>query len=223
MATVGAGLQKSKARENVMALLNSSQTTTDPHIFVREITHRINNEFASAISAVSLAASQSENQEVRIALAGVLEHLWSYARVHRALQMPTADATIDASEYIGALCQSISSSKLQHRGVELVFVDQHFQLDATRCWKLGMIVNELITNAERHAFRDCGGTIRVELACSGAFVVCRVIDNGTGCEEITAGRGTAIIECLVSDLGGEIVRQCGPRGTLAKLVFPNGD
>jgi two-component sensor histidine kinase len=49
-------------------------------------------------------------------------------------------------------------------------------MDFERCWRLGLIVSELITNAERHAFRNAGGCIRVKLLPSQSFAECRVTD-----------------------------------------------
>ena len=77
------------------------------------MTHRINNEFASVISFVSLAAARSANREVKVTLAGVMDLLDNHARVHSALQMPTGDHLVDAAEYLRELCISISRSKLK--------------------------------------------------------------------------------------------------------------
>ena len=52
-------------------------------VLLHELNHRINNEFSSAISAVSLAAAHSGNEEVKMALSAVNELLHSYADVHR--------------------------------------------------------------------------------------------------------------------------------------------
>jgi two-component sensor histidine kinase len=203
-----------------MTSLNSIEKFVDDQLLVREITHRINNEFASAISVVSLTAARSNSEEVKCALAGVLDRLHSYARVHRALQMPSQIASIDASEYMRALCQSISQSKLEHRGIELVYAESPVELSSEHCWKLGMIVAELITNAARHAFGEGGGTIRVELSSTGAFIECHVLDNGAVRGQIQPGQGTKIIEALARGLDGEITQIFGPNGATSTLVFP---
>jgi two-component sensor histidine kinase len=75
-------------------------------VLLHELNHRINNEYASAISAVSLAAAHSGNEEVKLALSAVNELLHSYADVHRALQMPETDRLIDAASYLRQLCES---------------------------------------------------------------------------------------------------------------------
>jgi two-component sensor histidine kinase len=203
----------------IMTSLNSVEKFVDEQLLVREITHRINNEFASAIGVVSLTAARSNSEEVKHALAGVLDRLHSYARVHRALQMPSQIASINASEYMRALCQSISQSKLEHRGIELVYAESPVELSSERCWKLGMIVAELITNAARHAFGEGGGTIRVELLSTGAFIECRVLDNGAARGQILPGQGTRIIEALARGLDGEIEQIFGSNGATSTLVF----
>jgi two-component sensor histidine kinase len=60
----------------------------DTRLLLREFTHRINNDFTSAIIIVSLAAARSRSGEVKAALSAVQDRLQSYASVHRALQMP---------------------------------------------------------------------------------------------------------------------------------------
>ncbi len=122
------------------------------HVLLREIQHRINNEFGSAISLVSVAAAHSGSTDVKAALIAVREILHRYADVHRALQMPDQDTPIDAAAYLRRLCLSISRSKLDQMKIKLVLAAAPMWLQSDRCWRLGMIVYELITNAAKHAF-----------------------------------------------------------------------
>jgi two-component sensor histidine kinase len=55
--------------------LETQQPCTEGRLLVYELTHRINNEFASAISVVSLAAARSGNREIKVALTAVTERL----------------------------------------------------------------------------------------------------------------------------------------------------
>src|ERR1043165_9072279 len=81
-------------------------------LLLREFSHRINNELASAIGLVSVAANRCDNNEARATLAAVRDRLQSFARVHHSLQMPEYTTTIDLTAYIHQLCRSISHSKL---------------------------------------------------------------------------------------------------------------
>ncbi len=190
------------------------------YLLLRELMHRMNNELAATIGFASLSAARSSNDDVKVALAGVIQQVTDSARVYRALQMPVEDGWIDAAAYLRELCQSISRAKLQHRGIELVLIECPLRLNASRCWRLGMIVSELIANASRHAFRDSGGRIQVELIDRETSVECIVTDDGSGSENIKPGQGMKIIRSLVAELRGMINHRSGTKGTTAILAFP---
>lgn len=155
-----------------------SQDSFSERLLLQEMTHRVNNEFASAIQIVSSTAARSSNGDVKNALVGVIERLHSYARVHHALQMPVNNNPIDASAYLRELCRSISSAKLKNTGIELIFVEQPFRLSAERSWMMGMIVAELITNAVRHAFDQREELSELSAWCRriSLFVACRIME-----------------------------------------------
>jgi two-component sensor histidine kinase len=193
----------------------------EERMLLRELNHRINNEFASIINMVSLAAARSGNEEVKAALNGVTERLHQYVDVHRALKIPQHAARLDAVAHLRRLCQSISRSKLDHMKIKLVLEACPLTLSSDRCWRLGMIVYELITNAARHAFSGQEGEIRVELSRAGALVQCKVLDNGSGSATFQPGQGTKIVRYLAEELEGRIEHHFGPDGSMALVVFPS--
>jgi two-component sensor histidine kinase len=91
-------------------------------LLLHELNHRINNEFASVINMVLVAAGRSGNEHVKLALTDVAELLHRCADVNRALQAPQADTLTDAATYLRRLCFSISRFKLDHKKISLVFV-----------------------------------------------------------------------------------------------------
>jgi two-component sensor histidine kinase len=201
--------------------LSTYRSTAEARLLLRELTHRVNNEFASAIQVVSVTAAKSRDNRVKAALTRVMEKLHDYARVHRALQMPANNDCIDASAYLRELCRSISRSKLENRNIELVLAEQQLQMPSEQCWLMGMIVSELITNAVRHAFDQQGGTIRVECRTSGAFVECRVSDNGSASStDIRLGGGLRIIEALAQAFGATFQFDFGKDGSKSVLAVP---
>ena len=196
-------------------------TSSNERLLLREIAHRINNEFASAIQSVSFTAARSSDLNIKMALVGVMEQLHNYARVHHALQMPANDDSIDAPAYLRSLCDSISRSKLKDRRIELVLVERPFKMSSDRCWMMGMIIAELITNAVRHAFDGRGGTIEVECRPSGAFVDCRVSDDGSASSvDARPGSGMKIIGALAQELGASLKMNFGEDGSQAVLIIP---
>jgi two-component sensor histidine kinase len=209
-----------KKKHFPMQAQNMSMNDFGECLLLQEMTHRINNELTSTISIISCTAAQSTNCEVKVALAKVTEHLYDHARIYRALQMPTANRLVDAAAYLRELCQSISRAKLRHNGVELVLVEHSLELSSAQCWRLGLIVSELITNASRHAFAGGAGTIRVELKKREANVECRVADDGSGPENFRPGQGLEIVQQLVRGLNGRINQRFGAKGSLAIVSFP---
>ena len=210
----------SKRRQTPIRVEEVRTSELEEFFLLREMAHRINNELTSTIGIISCDADRSNNCDVKVALAKVIEHLYDHARVYHALQMPTANRSIDAAAYLRELCQSISRAKLQHNGVELVLVERPLHLSSSQCWRLGLIVSELITNASRHAFADVGGAIRVELKKRGTSVECRVSDNGSGPENIRPGRGLGIMQQLARKLNGRINQRFGSKGAVAIVSFP---
>ena len=200
----------------------SKRETTLERILLHELIHRINNEFSSLIGAVSRTAARSVNHEVKVALAHIIELLSHYAELHRALRMPERDTQIDAAAYLEDLCLSISRSKLDGMKIALVLTASPLWLPSERCWRLGMMVYELVTNAARHAFGNGKGEIRVELSRAGKLVECRVVDNGSAPTSVRRGRGLRIVDELVKGLDGRLDQRFGPRGSFSILTFPYG-
>ncbi len=192
----------------------------ESELFLAELSHPINNEYATAISMLSVAAARTASEEAKAALEAARERLHDYARVHRALQMPRAGDLVDVSDAVREVCQSISQSRLKGRNITLTLVEQPFSMNADRCWQFCLILSELITNSVRHAFGTVGGSIRVEVRSLNSLVVCRVSDNGRGAfRRVRPGRGLAIIEGLVRSLEGKVEFRFDASGSCAVLAF----
>lgn len=183
--------------------------------------HLTDNEFTSAINLVSVAAVRADNAEVKTALDSLVELLHEHNDVHRLLRMPERDVLVDAAYYLQKLGFAMSRSRLDRMEIRLVFAADTLPLQSHRCWRLGLIVHELIANSARHAcFGGQDGQIRVELARSGPSVSCTVSDNGSAAGGLRAGRGLRIVSDLVKSLGGRIRHRFGPQSTSFVLVFP---
>ena len=112
---------------------SSEQSSSEARLLLREYSHRTNNEFASAIGAICVAAAHSANNEAKAVLAAVQDQLQNYAQVHHALQLPEHSSCIDAAAYLRQLCRAISRSKLDRKGIELRLVERPFRMDLERC------------------------------------------------------------------------------------------
>jgi two-component sensor histidine kinase len=199
----------------------SDAAASEAHLLVREITHRIHNELAAAIGVASLTASRSKNDEVKVALADVIDVLCNFALVHHAPRNADASDTARCGRIFAITLSVYKQVQTKSSRDSALFVESSVQLSSERCWRLGMIASELITSAQRLAFGDRGGTIRVELSSFRNFVVLRVADDGCFREPIVPGRGMKIIEELARGLDGEIAQSFGWNGGVSTVVFPS--
>jgi two-component sensor histidine kinase len=193
----------------------------DGSLLLRELNHRIKNELTSAIYAVSAKAVQSDSVAVKAALLDVVDLLHQCADVHRALRMPDQERLTDAAKYLQQLCFSITKYRLDRLAIRVLFSADDLKLEGERCWKLGLIVSELLTNVARHAQFGAGRPeLRVELMLAGNVVKCSVSDNGSAPEPIRRGRGLAIIGDLASSLDGRVHTSCAAEGHSFLVTFP---
>jgi two-component sensor histidine kinase len=193
----------------------------DGTLLLRELNHRLNNELTCAICAVSVKAMQSDSAAVKTALLDVVELLHQCADVNRALRMPDRRNLTDAARYLQRLCFSVTKYQLDRLAIRVLFSADDLRLEGERCWKLGLIVSELLTNVARHAQFDARDPdLRVELMLAGNVVKCRVADNGFASEPVRRGRGLAIIGELASSLGGRVHTSCAAEGSSFLLTFP---
>jgi two-component sensor histidine kinase len=219
-----AGGGRSKSRQRFVANGNEQARATnqasDAQLLLREFTHRINNELTSAICMITVATMRSANRRVKHALSEVENRLQAYAEVNRTLQMPNHVTLVDVGTYLKKLCRAISRAKLDFREIELTFVERPFLMGSDRCWRLGLIVFELVTNSARHAFGEGGGSICVELVPLRSAIECHVSDNGKSETPAGAGHGCHIIKELVRSLDGRITQHFGCSGSRSTIHIP---
>jgi two-component sensor histidine kinase len=102
-----------------------------------------------------------------------------------------------------------------------LFSADDLRLEGERCWKVGLILSELLANVARHAqFGDRHPELRVELMLTGNLVKCKVSDNGSAPEPVRRGRGLTIVGELASSLGGRVHTSCAAEGSFFLLTFP---
>lgn len=193
---------------------------SDPLVLVAEISHRVINEYSQAIAGIRVAAQRTASGEAQEILANAVTRLLTFAEAHKALQAPRPGDNLDLAEYLTRLCKAVTAASLQERGIRLILTADCATLSAERCWRVALIVSELITNGVRHGLKNGAGNIRVEVANDGPDISCRVIDDGHGSPKPKPGRGFAVVTGLAEELGGTMRWLFTADGTVAELIFP---
>ncbi len=97
-------------------------------------------------------------------------------------------------------------------------------LPADRAIPLGLIVNELVTNAVKYAFpSETSGTVLVTLKRGPGELHLTVADDGKGIDPRRAdsGVGGRLVEAFSQQLGGQLERKSGTQGTVVRLTLPS--
>lgn len=169
---------------------------------VEEINHRVVNEYSEAIASLNLAAARAGDHRIKSELMRVAERLHRHAEAHRALMPLRISGGENLADYLDRICGSFTQATLAERGVTLTLDAADIFLSTERCWRMGLVVAELIRNAARHGRFETDGQISVQLTEMAGQAVCRVENGGTTGARAAAGRGQEVIRFLMADLGG---------------------
>lgn len=186
---------------------------------VEEISHRVVNEFSEAIAMITLAA-RGESGTVRTALEQAADRLRVHARSHSALLPPRTEGLMDLAEHLEGVCGAMSGAFIADKGNRLMLSADAAMLPAATCWRIGLIVAELVRNAARHGLAGEPGLIFVRVAAEPGALSCVVRDTGTVSGTPKAGLGQKLVRNLAAELGGSVDWRFGPDGTTARVTFP---
>jgi two-component sensor histidine kinase len=191
-------------------------------LLLEEMSHRVKNKFAMVSSIISLQARRS-SPEVRQALEDIASRVNIIATVHNYLQLSRHEGLIDMSEYLPRLCESLDDALLGPRAVSLRATAAKIELPPDKALSIGVIVNELVTNAIKYAFGDGqAGQVHVDLDKEQERLVLTVRDNGCGyAPSAEAGLGTRLVTTFAAQLGGSATwSQSRTGGCTINVVFP---
>src|SRR5690606_23449864 len=98
--------------------------------------------------------SRSAEEDTREALVSAADRVQTIARVHRRLELHGERVVVDTKSYISELCADLRLSRLAMRPIALECDAERHSISLEKAVPLGLIINESITNAAKHAFPD---------------------------------------------------------------------
>ncbi|MBV8686217.1 MAG: DUF4118 domain-containing protein [Alphaproteobacteria bacterium] len=189
---------------------------------LREIDHRTKNNFQIVTSLLLLQANRSGNKEVHAALKEAAERLQAVAGVYAALTPGSEGlAAVRLQDHLEALCDQIRRGMLAE-GVTLETDLEPMVVPHDTAVSLGIVVNELVTNACKHAFPGGRGAIRITARQEGERARVEVSDDGCGLaeERPPPGVGTKVVAAFVKRLKGRSELRSSPKGTVHTVLVP---
>lgn len=191
----------------------------------REIDHRAKNNYQTVLSLVQLQATRSEDTQVQQALRQVADRITAIAVANQHLALRSEDlATVSLRDHLCELCSQLERGLA--RGEVRVECDvPDLATNADTAIHLGIIVNELVTNALKHAFAEGGnGVVRVQSKLLARGFEVEVSDNGGGMDRPSTvpgtGLGRKLVETFAQHLDARLEMQTSAAGTTHKIIVP---
>jgi PAS domain S-box-containing protein len=167
--------KRKRAEESITA------SVREKGVLLREIHHRVRNSLQVVISILRLQSRRTSEPEIRAALLESEDRIRAMALIHETLHSSDNLAAISCYDYIRQIIRSLAR---RYSGCPAIIEDQISDIDLhiDQAVPVGLIVNELVSNALQHAFPDQQpGQIMVLIEPSGKdHLELTVSDNGTG-------------------------------------------
>lgn len=190
---------------------------------LQEVSHRVKNSLALVSSLLRLQARPIEGA-ARHALEEAALRVHAVARVHDLLWRRAGTREIELKPFLSDLCAAVAASAPGHQTVcrlEAAVVSSDFAVP------LGLLVNELLTNAYKYAYPGEAGEVRLRGTRErGERYRLEVEDSGVGLPpgfDLAAAReslGMKVITSLTAQLGGELTAERADPGARFTLRFP---
>ena len=195
-------------------------------MLLQELTHRVKNSLQFIAAMVMIEARSHKSGEGKAALERVSNRITALGQLYAKLTKADTVEAVDAATYLNELCRDLIASVHEEGETSIVLkTDIESELLPTdRAIPIGLIVNELVTNAVKYAFPgDAKGTVTVTLKRVPGELRLTVADDGQGLDPRRAdsGLGGRLVDGFAQQLGGQVERKSDRQGTTVHLIFPS--
>lgn len=199
------------------------KSLAEKELLLKEIHHRVKNNLMIISSLLSLQSRQVKDRETMDLFRESENRTRSMALIHERLYRSEDLKNIDLAEYLGRLASEIFRSYSADSRIRLNLEIDELKVDVETAVPLGLIVNELLTNAVKHAFPDGEGTVTVSLSKRNGTVTLEVSDDGAGFPEdidweSSPSLGLQLVRSLTEQIDGK-VEMISDGGTTFRIIF----
>jgi two-component sensor histidine kinase len=181
---------------------------TEKETLIREVHHRVKNNITAMERLLMLQADSSASGELKEALQDTISRVQSTRILYEKLMLQEDTHQVSIPEYAAGLIEALVQVFDPNGTVRIDTRITDFRLDAKKAFSLGIIINELLTNAFKHAFGERGtGLVSVAIDKDDDNVVLIVHDDGVGFSENApkpdgSGFGLTVVRMLAEQSGG---------------------
>jgi len=199
------------------------RSLAEKDVLLREIHHRVKNNLQVISSLLALKARRTRDPVAHDALRESQARVRAIAILHERLFRNDDLARVDMGEYARSVAGEVLRSFGARDRLDCRVSGPEMELSLDIAVPCGLILNELVTNAVKHAFPDeRSGHITVTLAAEEEAVALTVADDGvgdTGPLDKPGSLGVTLVRTLASQLDGEATFTVG-EGTTCRVRFP---
>ncbi|MGK2909142.1 MAG: histidine kinase dimerization/phosphoacceptor domain -containing protein [Sphingobium sp.] len=216
--------QKAQVEEQVRARTADLQSALEEKtLLLHEVDHRVKNNLTMIGALLRLQSRTIEDPQFQAALENMLERIDALAIVHRRLYQSEDIGSFDVGSFAYDLAADVLAST-GRRNIRLVTDVEPVMIPASKASATGLILNELITNAVKHAFADNRpGELRLSVKQTDGAIIMELQDDGPGFDT-TAVKDGSIGKSLILRLTRQIKAhtrwQSDDSGTRATVTFP---
>ena len=200
------------------------QRERDVQLLGNEISHRIKNNLQLIVGLITFEARKAGTSCVS-GYRAMQARIGAIAALYDVMSLSNRIGIVTVDDYLRKIANTMAASLLGDASGITIEVDaEPLEIDPELTVPLGLLVNELATNAIKHAFPDGAGRVLFMARKIGHKIELTVSDNGVGLKDaapMTQSRGLNYVAIFVRQLGGEISTSGAPGlGTTIQVRFP---
>lgn len=199
--------------------LSARRAVAKAEIMAREIDHRVMNSLQFVSGLLTLQSREPDVSDTVGQLQMAANRVAAVARVHQHFQSDEAAEMVSCIMFLRRMCEDMS----EILGKPVNVQGDEGNVPTTCIQPIGLIVNELVTNAAKHG----AGAIDVIYMITGSIHEISVCDEGEGLPagfdpQMSGGLGTKVTTALARQLGGRVIAGPGAsgRGSCFRVAFP---
>ncbi len=196
--------------ERTLAQENLKLSLKEKEALLREVHHRVKNNLQVVSSLLHIQTQQFDDPRTRMVFEESQHRIRAMALVHEKLYHSDNLSNINFGEYLESVVGQLIRS-YSREGIRLALSLESIEMDVEVAIPCGLVVNELVTNALKHAFPDDGtGTISVGLRrLSDRIIELTVADDGIGIPadadiRNATSMGLTLVQALTEQMSGDV-------------------
>jgi two-component sensor histidine kinase len=207
-------------QQAALAEAAAAKALAQERTLLAELRHRSKNDLQLILAMLVMQKRKQPDKELNNGLNLLMDRVAAIGMAHDQLAPGRVAGMVELSEYLTTLCGNLAQRRESVR-IEIAFAPT--EMPHERAVPLGLVVNELVTNALKYAFPDDrSGRIEVlyEIAPLGQGRL-TVRDDGIGMgPPRPGGAGTELVRRLIQQIGGWVERKDQAPGTCIEVTFP---